>query len=128
MPDEWKENFLEITLSKLTEDKSELWTSLARLFDSWYDTKATYNLLKQPLMTPHCIQNPHRKIAFQNIENWRGDILAIEDSSEFEWNHKEPIEGLGPIGSGRNCDQGFILHSTIAIGVTDISNKIKKMS
>jgi hypothetical protein len=94
-------------------------TSLARLFDNWYDTKATYNLLKQPVMTPNSIQNPHREIAFQNIENWSGDVLAIEDSSEFEWNHKEPIEGLGPVGSGRNCDQGFILHSTLAIGITN---------
>lgn len=92
-------------------------TSLARLYDNWYDTKAVYTLLKQPIMTPDNIQNPHRKIAFKNIENWSGDVLAIEDSSEFEWNHKEPIEGLGPIGSGRSCDQGFILHSTLAVGV-----------
>lgn len=101
--------------TRLAEAKG---TSLARFFDSWYDTKATYNLLKQAVMTPDCIQNPHREIAFQNIENWSGDVLAIEDASEFEWNHKEPIEGLGPIGSGRDCDQGFILHSTLAIGVT----------
>jgi hypothetical protein len=92
-------------------------TSLARLFDNWYDTKATYNLLKQKVMKPDIIQDPHRKIAFKNIANWSGDVLAIEDSSEFEWNHKEPIEGLGPVGSGRSCDQGFILHSTLAIGV-----------
>lgn len=94
-------------------------TSLARLFDNWYDTKATYNLLKQPVMKPDCIQNPHREMVFQKIENWSGDVLAIEDSSEFEWNHKEPIEGLGPIGSGRSCNQGFILHSTLAIGMTN---------
>jgi hypothetical protein len=102
--------------ARLAEAKG---TSLARLFDNWYDVKATYNLLKQPIMTPDCIQNPHREIAFQNIENWPGDVLAIEDSSEFEWNHKEPIAGLGPIGSGRDCDQGFILHSTLAIGIKD---------
>lgn len=104
--------------TKLAEAKG---SSLARLFDNWYDTKATYNLLKQPVMTPDCIQNPHREIAFQNIENWSGDVLTIEDSSEFEWNHKEPIEGLGPIGSGRDCDQGFILHSTLAIGIANKS-------
>jgi hypothetical protein len=101
--------------TRLSEAKG---TSLARLFDNWYDTKATYTLLRQPVMTPDRIQNPHRQLAFQNIENWSGDVLAIEDASEFEWNHKEPIEGLGPIGSGRDCDQGFILHSTIAIGIT----------
>jgi hypothetical protein len=83
-------------------------TSLARLFDSWYDTKATYNLLKHPIMTPDRIQNSHREITFQNITNWPGDVLAIEDSSEFEWNHKEPIEGLGPVGSGRDCEKKTI--------------------
>lgn len=102
--------------ARLAEAKG---TSLARLFDNWYDTKATYNLLKQSVMVPDLIQNSHRKITFQKIENWAGDVLAIEDSSEFEWNHKEPIEGLGPIGSGRDCDQGFILHSTLAIGVSN---------
>lgn len=109
-----KVNRLVRIATRLAEAKG---TSLARLFDNWYDTKATYTLLKQPVMTPASIQNPHRKIAFQNIENWSGDILAIEDSSEFEWNHKDPIEGLGPIGSGRACDQGFILHSTLALGI-----------
>lgn len=102
--------------SRLAEAKG---TSLARLYDTWYDTKATYNLLKQPIMTPDAIQKSHREIAFKKIENWSGDVLAIEDASEFEWNHKEPIDGLGPIGSGRDCDQGFILHSTLAIGITN---------
>lgn len=102
--------------TRLAEAKG---TSLARLFDNWYDTKATYHLLKQTIMTPDCIQSPHRKIAYQNIENWEGDVLAIEDSSEFEWNHKESIKGLGPVGSGRDSDQGFILHSTLAIGISD---------
>ena len=109
-----KANRLVSIASRLAEAKG---SSLARLYDDWYDTKALYTLLKQPVMTPNIIQNPHRKIAFKNIENWSDDILAIEDSSEFEWNHKDPIEGLGPIGSGRACDQGFILHSTLAIGV-----------
>lgn len=35
--------------TRLAEAKG---TSLARLFDNWYDTKATYNLLKEPVMTP----------------------------------------------------------------------------
>lgn len=109
-----KVNRLVSIAGRLAEAKG---TSLARLYDNWYATKAVYTLLKQPIMKPDIIQSPHREIAFKNIENWSGDILAIEDSSEFEWNHKEPIEGLGPVGSGRSCDQGFILHSTLAIGV-----------
>jgi len=94
-------------------------TSLARLFDNWYDTKAMYNLLKHPVMTPDTIQETHRNLAYDNIVHWPGDVLAIEDASEFEWNNKDPIEGLGPIGSGRKQDQGFILHSTLALGICD---------
>lgn len=102
--------------TRLAEAKG---TSLARLFDNWYDTKATYNLLKQRVMTPKNIQSPHREMTFQEIINWPGDVLAIEDASEFEWNNKQPITGLGPVGSARDGDQGFILHSTLAIGVSD---------
>jgi hypothetical protein len=102
--------------TRLAENKG---SSLARLFDSWYDTKATYNLLKLDLMTPDIIQSSHRQLVNNDILNWPNDVLAIEDSSEFEWNNHEPIEGLGPIGSGRKGDQGFILHSTLAVGVVN---------
>lgn len=101
--------------SRLAENKG---VSFARLFDRWYDVKASYNLLNQKIMIPDTIQCEHRSLAYESMENWKGDVLAIEDSSEFEWNRSEPIEGLGPIGSGRKSDQGFILHSTLAIGVS----------
>lgn len=108
--------------ARLAEGKG---TSLARLFDNWYDTKATYNLLRNKLMTPDIIQETHRRTTYENINNWSDDVLAIEDASEFEWNGNEPIEGLGPIGSGRENDQGFILHSTLALGVSPNSGTFK---
>jgi hypothetical protein len=99
---------------RLAENKG---SSLARLFDGWYDTKA--NLLKLNIMTPNTIQSTHRQLTMKNMLNWPNEVLAIEDSSELEWNHHQEIEGLGPIGSGRKSDQGFILHSTLAIGVVN---------
>jgi len=104
--------------SKLSKHPGQ---SLASLYSKWYDVKAIYNLFNQNVMTPDTIQSNHRALATENILNWDGDILLIEDSSEFEWNGHEAIEGLGPIGSGRKGDQGFILHSTIALGI--MSNK-----
>jgi hypothetical protein len=101
---------------RLAENKG---SSLARLFDGWYDTKATYNLLKLNVMTPNTIQSRHRQLTMKSMLNWPTDVLAIEDSSELEWNHHQKIEGLGPIGSGRKSDQGFILHSTLAVGVVE---------
>ena len=109
-----KTNRLVIIASRLAENKG---VSLARLFDRWYDVKATYNLLNQKIMDPDTIQSEHRKLTFEAMKNYAGDVLAIEDGSEFEWNWKEAIAGLGPIGSGRKKDQGFILQSTLAVGV-----------
>lgn len=100
-------------------------TSLARLFDNWYDTKATYTLLKNQYMTPDIIQETHRQLVYAEMENWQHDVLAIEDSSEFEWNGKAPIQGLGPIGSGREKDQGFILHTTLAVGTFEENDSVK---
>jgi hypothetical protein len=97
--------------------------SLSRLFDSWYDTKALYNLVNLEIMTPDTIQKTHYELTYENIINSSGDVLAIEDSSEFEWSDHEPIEGLGPIGSGRPWDQGFILHSTLALEVLPNASK-----
>lgn len=96
--------------------------SLASLYSEWYDTKAVYNLINQDIMTPDTIQENHRVLTNKNIKNWEGDVLLIEDSSELEWNRLEPIQGLGPVGSGRESDQGFILHSTLAVGIVDRRN------
>lgn len=105
--------------ARLAEGKG---TSLARLFDNWYATKATYKLLNEKIMTPDTLQGPHRDLVWEQIEKWEGDVLAIEDSSEFEWSRKAAIEGLGPIGSKRECDQGFVLHSTLAVGIGKTSH------
>ena len=107
--------------ARLAENKG---VSLAQLFDSWYDIKAVYNLLKVPVMHPDIIQSNHRELTFERMVAFQGHVLAIEDSSEFDWNGNEPIEGLGPVGSGRESDQGFILHSTLAVGVTENSTEI----
>lgn len=100
--------------------------SLASLYPKWYDTKAVYNLINEDVMIPDTIQENHRILTNKNIENWQGPVLLIEDSSEFEWNRLEPIDGLGPVGSGRKGDQGFILHSTLAVGIVDESGNDSK--
>jgi len=105
---------LVLIASRLAENKG---VSLARLFDRWYDVKATYHLLNHKIMNPDKVQSEHRKLTFDAMASYEGDVLAIEDGSEFEWNWKEPIAGLGPIGSGRKNDQGFILQSTLAVGI-----------
>lgn len=90
-------------------------SSLAKLGKTWYDTKAIYNLMKHEHMKPDIIQSYHRILVEKKIEETDNDVLLIEDASELSWSGKESIEGLGPIGSGNDGDQGFIIHSVLAV-------------
>ena len=61
---------------RLAENKG---SSLARLYEGWYDVKATYNLLKLNVMIPDTIQSTHRQLAVKNILSWPNDVLAISN-------------------------------------------------
>jgi len=103
-------------LVKLAEVMAEKpGSSLAKLGKTWYDTKAIYNLLSHKHMSPDIIQSNHRHLVTKEIEAAENNVLLIEDGSELSWSNKEPIEGLGPVGSGRERDQGFLLQSVLAV-------------
>jgi hypothetical protein len=42
-------------------------------------------------------------------------FFATQLTSEMTWSGHQPIEGLGPIGSGASGLQGFHLHSVLAV-------------
>jgi hypothetical protein len=107
-------------------------SSLAKLNSSWYDAKATYNLLRNQHMKPDIIQSNHRFLTWDEINAAEHDVLLIEDGSELSWSGKEPIEGLGPVGSGNDGDQGFIIQSVLAaemisevMGFPNIQNTVR---
>jgi len=93
-------------------------SSLAKLGKNWYATKANYNLLKSGHMKPDIIQCNHRIIVEEAINSAKNDVYLIEDASELSWSGKEPIDGLGPVGSGNSTDQGFIIQSVLAVEET----------
>ncbi len=107
-------------------------SSLAKLGKTWYDIKAIYNLMKHEHMKPDIIQSYHRISVEKKIEETNNDILLIEDASELSWSGKEPIKGLGPVGSGNASDQGFIIQSVLAVelvsaerGQSNVHNTIR---
>ncbi len=96
-------------------------TTLPGLFGTWKDTKAIYRLLNHDSITPDVIQDEHKESCKIRISE-KGTYLLIEDTSEFSWSGHQPIEGLGPIGSGKSGLQGFLLQSVLAAkyyGVND---------
>lgn len=88
--------------------------SIPRAFETPYEVKAAYNLFRHPTATPEHLQAPHRALVLSHSAQV-GTTLFLEDTSEVAWHTERAITGLGPVGQGRARDQGFLLHSVLAV-------------
>ena len=88
---------------------------LPELFTRKYDIKATYDLLRHSEVTPDRIQAPHRRLVKEELRT-PGRFLLIEDTTFPSFSHRpKPVPGLGPIGGSEPGQQGFLLHSVLAV-------------
>lgn len=88
---------------------------LPELFTRKYDIEATYTLLRRDDVTPDRIQAPHRRLVKNELRT-PGRFLLIEDTTVPSYTHRrEPVPGLGPIGGSEEGQQGFLLHSVLAV-------------
>jgi len=87
--------------------------SIPQLFENTYDVKAAYNLFRHKESTPDNLQSGHREIVREEIAK-AGTYLLPEDTTEMSWFENIEIEGLGPVGNGKNY-QGFHLHTVMAV-------------
>ena len=87
----------------------------AELFTRKYDINATYDLLDEREVVPDAIQATHRRLVMAELRK-PGRYLLVEDTTFPSFSHrKEPIPGLGPIGDSEPGQQGFLLHSILAV-------------
>lgn len=89
--------------------------SIPQMFSNSYEIKASYNFFRHPEATPENLQQAHSEAVIDHLHK-PGRYLLLEDTSEMSWSGNEPVEGLGPVGSGKSGEQGFHLHSILAIG------------
>jgi hypothetical protein len=88
---------------------------LPELFPRKYDVEATYELLRHDEVTPDRIQSPHRRLVKNELRT-PGRFLLIEDTTFPSYSHRrQPVPGLGPIGDSEEGQQGFLLHSVLAV-------------
>jgi transposase-like protein/transposase Tn5 family protein len=80
-----------------------------------YDVKATYTFLRHAEATPDNLQAGHREVVKEELQR-PGAYLLLEDTTDLGWSGKQPIEGLGPVGNGLEGQQGFQLHTVLAVG------------
>jgi Transposase DNA-binding/Transposase Tn5 dimerisation domain len=89
--------------------------SIPQMFAHRYDVKAAYHLFQLAEATPDTLQVGHRDCVLGALEQ-PGTYLLLEDTSELSWAGHLPIEGLGPVGASKEGQQGFLLHSVLAVG------------
>jgi len=78
-----------------------------------YASKATYNLLNQPGVTPEVLQAPHRQDVATQLQQ-PGTYLLVEDTTQLRWSRAGAARpGLGPVGITRTGEQGILLHSLV---------------
>ena len=88
---------------------------MPELFPGKSDIKATYGLLKHKEVTSDRVQAGHRRLVKNELRT-PGRFLLIEDTMFASYTHrKEPVPGLGPIGGSEDGQQGFMLHSVLAV-------------
>src|SRR4051794_14412169 len=89
--------------------------TIPELFTRKYDIDATYDLLDRPEVTPDAIQHGHRHLVKRELRQ-PGRYLLIEDTTFPSFSHRrQAVPGLGPIGGSEPGQQGFLLHSVLAV-------------
>jgi hypothetical protein len=83
--------------------------------EDWADTKAAYRFFgNTKKVTPAGISAPHQQ---RTVERMRQHslVLAVQDTTFFNYTHHPQTEGLGEIGTKKQQQRGFGLHSTLAV-------------
>jgi len=88
--------------------------SIPQLCATAYDVKATYTFLRHEEATPDNLQAGHREGVKEALQR-PGVYLLVEDTTDMGWSGKQPIVGLGPVGNGREGQQGFQLHTVLGV-------------
>lgn len=76
-------------------------------------TKAAYRLFDNDAVTLEKILAPHFEATARRVAEHRV-VLAVQDTTSFNYTAHAHTEGLGPIGTRTDGPQGILLHDTMA--------------
>ena len=82
--------------------------------EDWADTKATYNLFHNENVTIASILAPHQERTQERMKS-HPLVLAVQDTTYFNYTHHPKTEGLGPIGTEGQNLRGLVNHTNLAI-------------
>lgn len=96
-------------------------SSLPEALGEWSATKAAYRFFSNPKVTLQAIYDSHREATLDKMQN-QSTILAIQDTTVFNFTLHRQTEGLGPIGQAGLS--GFFLHSCLAVSAEGVPQGI----
>jgi hypothetical protein len=100
---------------KLAEDLGQQPSaSINQACEDWADSKAAYRFFDNEQVTPEGILSPHTQRTLVRMQG-HAVVLAIQDTTFFNYTHHPETEGLGEIGTKTQHQRGFGLHSTLAV-------------
>jgi hypothetical protein len=83
--------------------------------EDWADTKAAYRFFGDTKkVTPASICAPHHRRTVERMSQ-HPLVLAVQDTTFFNYTHHPHTEGLGEIGNKKQHQRGFGLHSTLVV-------------
>lgn len=88
--------------------------SIPQACESRARTKAAYRLLRNENVNLKAILAPHHEATARRIAE-ESVVLAVQDTTSFNYSSHPQTEGLGPIGSSLPTGpQGILMHDTLA--------------
>jgi len=100
---------------KLAEDFSQQPSaSINQACEDWADSKAAYRFFGNEGVTPELILSPHTGRTQARMCG-HAVVLAVQDTTFFNYTHHPETKGLGEIGAKNQHQRGFGLHSTLAV-------------
>jgi len=83
--------------------------------EDWAATKAAYRFFDNTQkVTPAGISAPHQQRTVERMSQ-QPLVLAVQDTTFFNYSHHPQTEGLGEIGTKKQQQRGFGLHSTLVV-------------
>lgn len=77
------------------------------------ELKALYRLVDNDAVTHEKVLEPHYARTRQRMEEQKGAVLQIQDTTELDYTGKESLTDLGQIGKGNR--RGYLCHNTLAV-------------
>ncbi|MHB1803289.1 MAG: IS4 family transposase, partial [Actinomycetes bacterium] len=96
-------------VAKLTEHPQ---SSLPEALGQWSATKAAYRFFSNEKVTVKAVYDSHREATLDKMQD-QPIVLAVQDTTIFNFTLHRKTEGLGPIGQAGLS--GFFLHSCLAV-------------